>query len=69
MKPAGGSLLAGTLTDDVHVGAGEDGAVGVGGLTLVHGRVVRLQVGEADLPGERNVISKWVFCKRSDDVH
>lgn len=41
----------GGLTEDVDVGAGQDGAVLVGGLALEHGAVLQLQVGQADLPG------------------
>jgi len=39
------------LTEDVHVGAGQDGAVLVAGLALVHSTVLQLQVGKADLSG------------------
>lgn len=41
----------GALTEDVDVGAGQDGAMLVGGLALEHGAVLQLQVGQADLPG------------------
>ena len=40
--------------------------MGIGGLTLVHGRVVGLQVGEAHLPGEDDVAGKRVFCRLED---
>ena len=42
--------------------------MGIGGLTLVHGRVVGLQVGEAHLPREDDVAGKRVFCRRLKDV-
>lgn len=68
LGPPRGPPARGTLTYNIHVRVGEDGSVGVGRLTLVHGRVVRLQVGKADLPGGEDITSKWVFCKRSHNV-
>lgn len=68
LGPTRGQAARGRLTYNVHIGVGEDGSVGVGRLTLVHGRVVRLQVGKADLPGGEDIPSKWVFCKRSHNV-
>lgn len=49
--PSGTGKAGRVLTEDVHVGAGKDGAVLVAGLTLVHGTVLQLEVGEADLSG------------------
>lgn len=60
----GPSRGRGALTDHVDVGVGQDGAVRVGGLALVHGRVVGLQVREADLPGGDHITGKWIFCRR-----
>lgn len=53
------------LTHDVDVGAGQDGAVHVRGFALVHGRVVGLQVGEADFTGGDDVPGERALCQGS----
>lgn len=40
----------------------------VGGLALVHGGVVGLQVGEAHFPGEDDIACKRVLCRRFKGV-
>lgn len=53
------------LTHNVDVGAGQDGAVHVRGFALVHGRVVGLQVGEADFTGGDDVPGERALCQGS----